>query len=171
MMPTGTLPMPRTDAERYLRDRHAFRRAQILLPDGRTFGEAEEPWQQQHVFGPLDTQTGLGEPLYRLLYYELPRGHAKSTVAAMEAITLSVMERGWRIYIGAGDQDEAAIILSILRGMVNRNPRLRGSFNLGKWEAFVRATSTVIRVLTSDGSTTYGLGGIGRGYVFIAYES
>ena len=32
------------------------------------------------------------------------------------------------------------------------------------------ATGSVIRVLTSDAPTTYGLGGIGRGYLFIADE-
>ena len=31
-----------TQARRYIADRHAFRREQIILPGGRTYGEAEE---------------------------------------------------------------------------------------------------------------------------------
>ena len=73
----------RSSVERYLRDRHAFRREQIILPDGRTYGEAEEPWQRDHIFAPLDAKDGNGEPKYPLLYYELARGHSKSTMAAI----------------------------------------------------------------------------------------
>ena len=54
------------------------------------------------LLGALDAKGGLREWLYRLLYFELPRGHAKSTVAAMEATTVATMERDWRVYIGAG---------------------------------------------------------------------
>ena len=117
---------------RYLEDRHAFRREQIILPDGRTYGDAEEPWQRDHIFVPLDAVDANGEPKYRLLDYELPRGHSKSTMAAIEAITVAVMETDWRIYIGAGDQDQAGIVFDILKGMVRRNPRLERSFILGK---------------------------------------
>ena len=38
-------------AKRYLADRHAFRQEQIVLPNGRTFGEAEEPWQRELAGG------------------------------------------------------------------------------------------------------------------------
>ena len=55
-----------------------------------------------NVFGALDAQGGLREWLYRLLYFELLRGHTKSTVAAMEALTVATMERDWRVYIRAG---------------------------------------------------------------------
>ena len=160
----------RSSVERYLRDRHAFRREQIILPDGRTYGDAEEPWQHDHIFAPLDAKDGNGKPRYRLLDYELPRGHSKSTMAAIEAITVAIMDTDWRVYIGAGDQDQAGITFDILKGMVRRNPRLERSFILGKWEATVPATGSVIRVLTSDAPTAYGLGGIGRGYLFIADE-
>ena len=84
------------------------------------------------VFAPLDRKDSRGGLLYRLLYYELPRGHAKSTLAAMEAITMAVMEPDYRIYLCAGDQDQAGIIFDILKGMVQRNPRLGA--RLQAWE-------------------------------------
>lgn len=155
---------------RYLTNRHDFRREQVILPDGRRFGEAEEDWQEEHVFAPLDAQDAAGEALYKLLYYELPRGHAKSTVAAMEALCTAVLEMDYYIYIAASDQEQAGIIFTMLRGMVQRNPVLTRGFNFGRHEASVPATGCVIRVLTSDAPSTYGLGGIGRGYMFIADE-
>ena len=107
---------------------------------------------------------------YKLLYFELPRGHAKSTMGAMEALTVAVMEPDWRIYLAAADQEQAGVVFDFFKGMVQRNPRLTRAFRLGKWEASVQATGSVIRVLTSDAATTYELGGIGRGYLFIAGE-
>lgn len=159
-----------TEAQRYVADRHAFRREQIILPDGRTLGEAEEPWQTEFIYGPLDELDASGQWLYRVLDYELPRGHAKTTMDAAEAITVAVMERDWRIYIAAADQEQAGIAFEILTGMVKRNPRLARSFKLGKSEARVAATGSVIRVLSSDALTTYGLGGVGRGYLAIVDE-
>ena len=60
----------RTVIERYLQDHHAFHLEQIIRPDGRTDWDAGELWQRESVFGPLDAQDGLGEPLYRLQYLE-----------------------------------------------------------------------------------------------------
>ncbi len=73
------------DLRRYIADRHAFRREQIRLPNGKLLGEVEEGWQTRHVFGPLDERHGGGWTLrdgkwdyrrdsgwrYRLLYFEL----------------------------------------------------------------------------------------------------
>ena len=57
----------------YLLDRHLFRQQGIVLPDGRTYGQAEEPWQREHIFAPLDAQDGHGGPLYRILYLDSPK--------------------------------------------------------------------------------------------------
>ena len=46
---------------------------------------------------------------------------------------MAVMEPDYRIYLCAGDQDQAGIIFDILKGMVQRNPRLGRGFKLGKW--------------------------------------
>ena len=48
-----TATITSADIRRYIRNPHNFRREQIILPDGRTFGEAEEPWQADHVFAPV----------------------------------------------------------------------------------------------------------------------
>ena len=39
------------DLKRYLKDRHAFRREQLVLPNGRLYGDVEETWQEEHVDG------------------------------------------------------------------------------------------------------------------------
>ena len=46
-----------TQAERYIENRHLFRQQEIILPDGRSLGQAEEPWQSEHVFGPWTPRT------------------------------------------------------------------------------------------------------------------
>jgi phage terminase large subunit-like protein len=149
---------------------HAFRREQIILPDLRLFSEAEEPWQTEYIFAPLDARDDSGEWLYRLLYYELPRGHAKSTVAAMEAIRVAMCYMDAWVYVAAADQEQGGIIFNMIRGMVKRNRNLDKHFKIGKYEATCKPTGSQIKVLTSDAPSTYGLGGIGRVYVFICDE-
>ena len=75
-------------ADRYVADRHEFRKAELTLPDGRLFGEVEEKWQQEFVWNPLDERLEDGQWRYRLVYFELARGHAKSFSGAAEALFL-----------------------------------------------------------------------------------
>jgi len=50
----------REDLKRYIQDRHAFRREQVILPNGSLYGEAEEGWQLEHVWeGTLPSTTSL----------------------------------------------------------------------------------------------------------------
>ena len=64
------------DLSRYVKDRHAFRREQVILPNGKLYGEAEEDWQCEHVWEPLDARNGGNGSKYHLVYLELARGHA-----------------------------------------------------------------------------------------------
>ncbi len=157
------------DLRRYLVDRHAFRREQLILPDGRRFAAAEERWQTEHVFAPLDARDDDGWR-YRLLYLELPRGHAKTTMGAMEALTVALLEDGVRVYFAGADKDQAGIGFEMLTGFIKRNPSLQSSFRILRDRVEVPATGTVVQVLSADAPTSYGLGGLGRGYLAIIDE-
>ena len=157
------------DLERYIADRHAFRREQVILPNGRRLGDVEERWQTEHVFAPLDERNGTG-PRYRLLYYELHRGGAKSFVLASEALTTGILDEDTRCYLLAGDRDQAAIMRDMLEGYIHRNPALESSFRIFRDEIVVPATDTRIKVLSSDAPTTYGLGGLSRRFLALCDE-
>ena len=49
----------RDDLKRYMQDRHALRREQVILPNGSLYGEVEEPWQREHIWEPLDARDGV----------------------------------------------------------------------------------------------------------------
>ena len=154
---------------RYIADRHAFRREQIVLPNGKRLGDCEEPWQTRHVFGPLDAMNG-SEPRYRLVYFELHRGGAKSSYLAAEALTTAILDNDTRVYFLAGDKEQAGIARDMLEGYIRRNPSLESSFKITGGEIVVPATGTRIRVLSSDAPTSYGLGGLSRRVLFLADE-
>ena len=151
----------REDLRRYIADRHAFRRRRIVLPNGRLLGACEEPWQTRHVFGPLDARDG-DDWRYRLLYFEMHRGSAKSELLAAEALTVAILSDDVRVYFLAGDRDQAAIVRDMFVGYIRRNPALASSFRITDAAITVPATGTVIKVLSSDAPTAYGLGGLSR---------
>ncbi len=159
--------LTRDDLRSYIADPHELRRS-LILPDGRRYGDAEEPWQREHVFAALDERDGDGWR-YRLVYLELPRGHAKTTMAAMEALTVGLLEPDVRIVIAAADKDQAMILFDQLRGFIERSPSLRTSFKVMRDKIIVK-NGTEITVLAADGDTNYGLGGLGRGFIAIVDE-
>ena len=162
--------MNKATLARYLKDRHAFRREQIILPSGKRLGEIEEPWQTEHVFAPLDAVDEAGRHEFQLLYYELPRGHAKTATLAMEALTSAFLDGDIRVYFAAADQDQARIALEMLTGFIKRNPSLRPSFKVLKNEIVVPATGATIKVLSSDVPSSYGLGGLSQRALYLCDE-
>jgi terminase large subunit-like protein len=152
--------MAKLDFARYEHDRHAFRREQLVLPNGKRLGEIEEPWQTEGVFKPLDAKGEDGEPLYKLLYFELPRGHAKTAALAAEALTSAFLDGDIRVYFAAGDQGQARIAFEMLTGFLRRNSELAKSFRVLRDSVEVKATGARIEVLASDAPTVYGLGGL-----------
>ena len=157
-------------AAEYIADRHEFRKAELTLPDGSRFGDVEEKWQSEHIWKPLDERLEGGQWRYRLVYFELARGHAKSFSGAAEALTTAFFEQNANIYIAAVDRQQAEICYDHLSGMVHRNERLAASVDLGRWSATVKATGSTITVLSSDAASSYGLGGTGQAYIVIADE-
>lgn len=161
--------MNRAQLARYLKDRQAFRENEIVLPSGQRLGEVIEPWQREHVFGPLDA-TKDRQPLYRLLYLELPRGHAKTATMAAEALTAAFLDGDVRIFMCAADQDQARLCHEALVGYLKRNPEIRPSFHVARNEIRAKATGATIRVLSSDAPTAYGLGGLSSKLLILCDE-
>jgi len=150
----------------YKRDRMAFRKEQWILEDGRKLEEALEDWQLKYIFEPLDSGN------YNLFYLELPRKHAKTTTIAGEAIITEPLlgPPGQRIYLCAGDSDQASILLETAKGMIQRNPILRPSFKIHRKEISIPAVDTVAKVMSADADTAYGLGALGSRFYFVLDE-
>lgn len=160
----------REDLKRYMVDRHAFRREQVLLPNGQLYGEAEEPWQREHVWGPLDARTQGGGIKHHPAYLELARGHAKTTMAAMEVLTAGLLDDQAEVFFFAGDEEQAGICLTTLTRMIRANPDITRSFKIGKTEITVPSTGTVIKVMASDSDTAFGIGGTAKGLLVVCDE-
>lgn len=160
----------REDLKRYRQDRHAFIREQVILPNGSLYGEAEEGWQREHVWGPLDARNGGNAPKHHLTYLELARGHAKSTMASMKVMTSGILEDRLEVFFFAGDTEQAGICLTTLTEMIKANPDISQSFKVGKTEITVPSTGTIIKVMASDSDTAFGIGGTAKGLLVVCDE-
>jgi len=165
---------PYTDDEidSFIRDPMIFRRSEIILPStGKAWGESVEPWQEEMIFEPLDRRNPRsGRWIYNLLYLELPRGHAKTLIAASEALRLLVTEEEWYIDVFASDKDQARITAEFIAGFVRRNPRLSMSVVVERNKVYCKKTGSVLEVLSADAPSAYGRGGLGQGYMAICDE-
>ena len=154
---------------RYLKDPHAFRREQVVLPNGRPYDDCEEPWQAA-LWGRYDATDGDGNPRHHINYWELARGHAKTVMSAMAALTAGLLEDQQEVYFFAGDEEQAAIGLTMLTGMIRANASLASSFQIQKDRILVPSTGTVIRVMSSDAATAFGIGGTAKGLLVVVDE-
>jgi hypothetical protein len=151
-------------------DALGFVKDEILLGDGRSVGEAlpDDPWIETEILEPVFRRRGDGSPAHRLVYAELPRGHAKSTYAAAVAVAEAVLHPGTEIIIAATDTEQARIVLEHTDAFLRRNGRLGSLF---KAKGDVRSTDrSRIRVVASDAASAYGLGGTHRSFRLICDE-
>lgn len=147
-----------TSIDRYLDDPMAFRHEQLILEDGRTFGQSIDEWQERDVFRPLDKRQEDGRFQYRLAYFELPRGHAKTTMIGGEAVTQLVLAgRRWRGHIAAGDREQAGELLDAAAGFIRRNPRLEPAFTIKRDRIIANQTGASLRIHSADAPTAHGL--------------
>jgi phage terminase large subunit-like protein len=132
-------------------DRMAFRREQIILEDGRPFGEAMDDWQAED-FAALD------DPAHQHAYLERPRGHSKTGDLGTEAVTELMLGRpGSQLFCAAADQGQAALLLEDVVDKFERNERLRPLVRVTRNEVTVLATGSRLRVMSSDAPSAYGL--------------
>lgn len=149
------------NGERYLgpNGRTLFREEILRLEDGRTLGAALEDWQREHVFGPIDAIDENGHPRYRLLDFELPRGHGKTTgIAAVVVTELILGGHDLRAFAFASDEDQAGLLHDAAAGFIARLPKeLRQKFTIERRRIEFRPTRSELRVMSADAPSAYGL--------------
>lgn len=98
---------------------------------------------------------------FRVVYIEVPRKNAKSTLTAGIALYMLMAdgERGAECYSAATTGDQARIVFDVARNMVRREPRLKQRFGVdsGEHSIYVRQAISTFRPLNAEGSTLDGL--------------
>ena len=121
-----------------------------------------EDWQcfiYCNVFGWYSVKTG--ERRFRVVYTEVPRKNAKSTMSAPVAMNLGFMdnEPGAEVYTTATKREQARIVFNIARRMAQRESGWRKKFNVevGKHAIFNDLTDSKMEPLSADYSSLDGL--------------
>ena len=119
------------------------------------------PWQEQIIrdlFGIVDKETGYRQ--FRTAYIELPKKNGKSELAAAIALYLLFAdgEAGAEVYSCAGDINQAAIVYSTAKTMVEQCPDILDISKIipSTKRLIFPHTNSFYRVLSSDSKTKFG---------------
>lgn len=95
---------------------------------------------------------------YRMAYLEIARKNSKSTMVAGLGLFMLICdnEPGCEIYSAAADREQARIVFSIAKGMIENDPDLSRICRCYKNLIEVPNTGAIYRVLSSDASTKHG---------------
>ena len=111
------------------------------------------------VFGWVDKKTRFRR--FRMVYFEVPRKNAKTTISAAVALYafLADREAGAEVYNAATTRTQARIAFNIARSMVRKNSALRSHYGVKtyRYSLAVERTDSVFEALSSDGDTLDGL--------------
>jgi phage terminase large subunit-like protein len=111
------------------------------------------------VFGWVHVETGMRR--FRIVYIEVPRKNAKSTITAGVGLyCLSADgESGAEVYSAATTGDQARIVFDVAKGMVRKQSRLAAEFGIGHGEhaLSVPMSMSTFKPLNAEGSTLDGL--------------
>src|SRR2546426_10307417 len=125
-------------------------REQLVLPDGRRFGEAMAAFQRQ-TFEGFDSGRPHG-------YIERGRGSAKTSDGEAEGTCeLLLGPEGGRLYVVAVDRDQAGLLHESMAGWIRRTPRLLDAVQVERWRIIVPERDSILTVLAADGPSAYGL--------------
>lgn len=120
-----------------------------------------QPWQRNDIIRPLFgwKRRSDGTRRYRRAYIEVARKNGKSTIAAGIANLLLFAdgEPGAEVYSAAADRDQASIVFTEARSMVESSPALSERAQVYKRSIVVPATRSSYRVLSADAYTKHGL--------------
>jgi hypothetical protein len=124
----------------------------LVLEDGRRLGDAADRLQRS------DAAAVLAPSEPRRHWLGRTRGYAKTSDAA--AMTLAAMltdaPPGARMYVGAGDRDQARLSLDSLHGFVTRTPEIGSALSVDTWKATTRE-GVVLEMLSADAASAFGL--------------
>lgn len=119
-----------------------------------------DEWQKEMIirplFGWIDSETGLRR--YRRCLVFIPRKNGKSTLGAAVALYLCAAdgEAGAEIYSAAADREQARLIHSIAKGMIENNPELSSKFKLYQNSIVYPKNNSYYHVLSADVSNKHG---------------
>lgn len=118
-----------------------------------------QPWQREIVREVFGWKRGDGTRRYRRVYIEIPRKNGKSTFAAGLALYLLFAdgEAGAEVYSAAADREQAGIVFSQAKLMVEASPALGRFAEIYKGSIVVPSTASAYKVLSSDVPTKHGL--------------
>jgi hypothetical protein len=143
----------------------AFRRAILVDVDGEPQPFRPDDWQRQD-FEAMDPAwmrlAGIDPPantdVKQRAYLERPRGHSKTTDIAISGTwVLAASRRKLLGVVAAGDQDQARLIRDAIDTLCRMNPWLAGLLEVQANRIINSHTGSELRILTSDGPTSYGL--------------
>jgi Terminase large subunit, ATPase domain len=139
------------DVRAYLEDPLAFYRREIVLDNGRLFGEVADPWQ-------LDLLAEIESGRHRFAWIETPRGFWKTGMLAAVATKRLLLGRpGQRIFSAAGKKDQARILADAVGSYFRRNPRIAEGVGIGRYETKLPARDSIYEALSADAPTSWGL--------------
>lgn len=121
-----------------------------------------EPWQRWMVgtmFGWLWTNSsGQLVRRYRTVFLFVARKNGKTALAAALAAYLLIAdgEAAAQVYAAAADREQASIILTMTKRMVEQEPELRAHAEPLKYAIVCRDTGSTFKALSSDADTKHG---------------
>ncbi len=118
------------------------------------------PWQMRDIITPMfSTLRPDGLRRFRTVYVEIPRRNMKSTLAAAVALYLLLYdnEPGADVVSAAADKQQADVVFSIARAMVEQSPSLKTLVQVYKRELVVPSTQSTYRVISSESYSKHGL--------------
>lgn len=138
-----------------------FVQRELRFVEGDAFGTpfALREWQQDIVRDLFETDPETGLRRYRTALIGMPRKNGKSALAAAIALYLLVAdnEPGAQVFSCAGDKEQARLVFSVAKRMVEQSPLLAAHCKVYRDAIEVPDTYSVYRVVSSDAPLKHGL--------------
>src|SRR5437867_3597248 len=118
-----------------------------------------EPWQRDIVRNLFGWKRPDGTRRYRIAYIEGPRKNGKSTLVAGIGLYLLTAdgEKGGEVYSAASDREQAAVVFSTAKSVVQASPELAARCETYHRSIVVPRTGSSYKVLSADVPTKHGL--------------
>lgn len=128
---------------------------------GRWAGQALlfEDWQKDFWWEALEIDPATGKRIYQEVGLGLPRKNSKSTMAAGAGLYFLTAdgEAEPEVYVGAGAQQQAGIVMKQSLSMARRSTGLAPYLRVQKYLVECHANDGIMRALSSDGGLQHGL--------------
>lgn len=118
-----------------------------------------EGWQDDFWTEALEVDPATGKRIYQELGLGLPRKNGKSTLASAFGIygLVGMNENEPEVYVGAGAQQQAGIVMGQSLRMARRSPALSRHVKVMKYMIEGIRNGGVMRAVSSDGGLQHGL--------------